>query len=118
MQLLILLHPLCIIAEFAIIMTCLVGDDLLEQYVKNLWARALTDSGSHGLVALFSWMVVKGDTSSVTIIEIVFSGLFAISVDIDHFIAAASLHMQVSCHDIHCQICRLKSCLIAGCHVT
>lgn len=91
--------PWLLAGEVLILVTCLAGDQLLEQISSGVtgatWTKALTDSLTHGLVAFFSWLAVRGEVAPQPLVEMLVCMLMAMAVDSDHFIAARSLNLQV-----------------------
>ncbi|KAH8021539.1 hypothetical protein HPB51_015935 [Rhipicephalus microplus] len=70
-------------------------------YVTGLarlpWLRALADNATHGLIAFLCWVMVSGRTlRKASLLESLLSGLFGCAVDVDHFLAARSLKIEVT----------------------
>ena len=86
-----------VVFEVGILLICLLGDHLLSSPVtKQTLIRAMADSLTHGLVGGISWAVVTNvQLDRQRVLEwIVCMGL-AMSVDVDHFVAAKSLQLKV-----------------------
>lgn len=86
-----------ILADLAILGICVFGDRLLEEpdFTRIGWMRAIIDNSTHGAVGLLSWMVVLGGgCNSHGAQQIFLCGILASLVDIDHFIAAKSIHLK------------------------
>lgn len=62
---------------------------------QSLYHRALADNSAHGLIAFVSWCVASGIRTRKDIMDAILCGLIACSIDVDHFIAAKSLRLQV-----------------------
>jgi hypothetical protein len=76
-----------------------LGDHILVRSTLSEDARAFVDNITHGAIGLLSWHIVTahlGDLSlSMHVCQVVFCGLIASAVDLDHFAAARSLRIQV-----------------------
>ena len=83
--------------EGLLLFICLLGDHLLTNPVtKQPLLRALTDSLTHGLVGGVSWAAVTDvSLNGQQVAECFFCMGLAMAVDLDHFIAAKSLHLKV-----------------------
>ena len=73
------------------VLTCLFGDYLTFTLLKDHSAgfKALSDSSTHGLVALFSWYYIEKSLKNS-----IFCAMVAMLVDLDHFIEAKSLQLH------------------------
>ena len=90
-----------------LLLTCLFGDWLGQSQLlqDKGWARALVDSGTHGSVGAISWLIVligsklwEDDNKRIYLVcEVLLCGMAASFIDIDHFIAAGSFSIKVSC---------------------
>ncbi|KAH7947070.1 hypothetical protein HPB52_007501 [Rhipicephalus sanguineus] len=70
-------------------------------YVTGLcrlpWIRALADNATHGLIAFLCWLMVSGQPlRKASLLDSLLSGLFGCAVDVDHFVAARSLKIEVT----------------------
>ncbi len=77
---------------------CATGDHLLTLPLVNqsLWIRACIDSTTHGLVAVVSWAIISGSTSSGhAIMQSLLCGAIASAIDLDHFWLAGSFTLKV-----------------------
>ena len=88
--------PQTVVWEGLLCGTCVVGDYLLAHGNNAAPVRAITDSLTHGLVAFFSWKIVRPETNWISFIEMVLCLLLAMAIDVDHFIAAQSFDLQVN----------------------
>jgi len=90
---------LCMSAILAIL--CICGDAFVRYRVPgrhrvSLWFYAVSDSAVHAAVASIAWLAVTADhVTLLTILQSALCGLLSSSVDLDHFIAARSLSLQV-----------------------
>ena len=74
---------------------CICGDGLVQRCV-SLWSRALCDSTVHAAVASIAWLAVTVDhVTLLTLLQSSLCGLLSSAVDLDHFIAAGSLSLEV-----------------------
>lgn len=93
-----ILTPVLVIFELSIVSSCIIGDWAISTpiFADRWWFRALADATTHGVVGLLSWAVVLTGQhfSEYPVHEVVVGGMLATSVDIDHFIAAASLSFE------------------------
>ncbi|ESO82880.1 hypothetical protein LOTGIDRAFT_229868 [Lottia gigantea] len=102
--------------ETCLVLACLFGDTFLsvmpmktasvkkqsnstEPYRDtdnfNLWKRSFVDSLTHGLVGLFSWAIVINFVfKGLDVVSLLMSFVVAVSIDLDHFLAAKSLFIQ------------------------
>lgn len=79
-----------------IIITAIIGDYLLQKIVGNL-LRAVADCTTHGLIGTLSWSIVTLHIKNrYSKYEIIFCGIIASLIDLDHFIKARSLQLRVS----------------------
>ena len=76
--------------------TCFVADLLIFVYRNHVLPRVLIDNFSHGIIAAISWLVVSGIRRRRDVLEAVVCWLIASSVDVDHFVMAGSLSLNVS----------------------
>ena len=95
-----LLSPVSIISSLLLPAVCMTGDHLLSyQFIRsNMYRRSLTDSITHGIIGGVSWMIVLGESAlSRSGVTQFFLGIILASVvDVDHFIMARSLKLQVT----------------------
>ena len=64
---------------------------------QRLYHRALANNSAHGVIAFVSWCVASSIGTRKDIMDAILCGLIACSIDVDHFIAAKSLRLQVCC---------------------
>lgn len=76
---------------------CLVADRLLQFSIiqQNDWVRALSDNAVHCVIGMWSWAIVIGVKKKTDFGEIVLAGFLASVIDVDHFLLAGSLSLQV-----------------------
>ena len=74
-----------------IVLTCLFGDYLTFTLLKDHHSvfKALSDSQTHGLIALFSWYYIEKCLKNS-----IFCAMVAMLVDLDHFIEAKSFQLH------------------------
>jgi hypothetical protein len=76
-----------------------LGDHIVERSALPEDMRAVVDNMTHGAIGLLSWHIVTAhlrDLSlSMRVCEVLFCGLIASAVDLDHFAAARSFRIQV-----------------------
>lgn len=84
------------VCEVILLLICLLGDHLLSHPIaKQQLIRAFTDSLTHGLVGGISWAVVTDvQLDRQRIAEGILCLALAMSVDLDHFMAAKSFHLK------------------------
>ncbi|XP_071941187.1 transmembrane protein 267-like [Antedon mediterranea] len=76
---------------------CLTCDHFAQSdFVRrNRVCAALLDTFTHFMIASWMWTIVLGGSiTSKNVFQIVFAGLLASAMDIDHFIAARSIHLK------------------------
>ncbi|GFG34782.1 hypothetical protein Cfor_12045 [Coptotermes formosanus] len=75
-----------------------LGDHIVERSALPEDMRAVVDNMTHGAIGLLSWHIVTAhlrDLSlSMRVCEVLFCGLIASAVDLDHFAAARSFRIQ------------------------
>ena len=73
------------------------GLDVIFLFVQDqsYYHRALADNSAHGAIAFVSWCVVSRIRTRKDVMDAILCGLIACSIDVDHFIAAKSLRLQV-----------------------
>ena len=87
---------LILLYESLLYIICTIGDKLLNPaLVPSGILRAISDSVTHGLVGFFSWAVITGLRSRADLLQCGVSFMLASIIDLDHFIAARSLKLQV-----------------------
>jgi len=85
---------LCIIPMLPVL--CICGD-MCVQHCISRWTRALCDSSVHASVASLAWLAVSADQLTLlTFIQAGLCGFLSTAVDLDHFVAAGSLSLEVS----------------------
>ena len=98
------LNPLRMMTHYGILaVVCLACDKVLSAVgpVKQLAAystlvRCVIDSSSHGLIALYSWLlVVDMEVALWNVVNSIFCAFISCCVDVDHFIAAGSWKLKV-----------------------
>lgn len=72
------------------------GDYLVQNPIaKQSVVVAMTDSLCHGLIAGISWFLVcEGKICRATIFETMTCAILAMTIDVDHFLAARSLNLH------------------------
>ncbi|KAL3885396.1 hypothetical protein ACJMK2_025459 [Sinanodonta woodiana] len=83
--------------ELLLLITCLSGDHImtLSNVKKSIWAAALVDNTTHGVVGSLSWaIVIDIDRDPRKIVACLICFLVSMAVDADHFIAAKSLKLK------------------------
>jgi hypothetical protein len=96
-----------IVATLCLGLVALLGDHIVVRSTLSENVRAFVDNMTHGAIGLLSWHIVTanlGDlTLSMRVCEVVFCGLIASAVDLDHFATARSLRIQVlQPYILHC----------------
>lgn len=91
------LDPIIVVFELLMLLICVLGDRAISSSTLEEWQRALADASTHGAVGALSWAIVCiGQLySDHPLFEVALAGALAVSVDVDHFIAAWSLSIQV-----------------------
>jgi hypothetical protein len=88
-----------IAATLCLGLLALLGDYIVVRSTLSEDVCAFVDNMTHGAIGLLSWHIVTahlGDLSfSMRVCEVMFCGLIASAVDLDHFAAARSLRIQV-----------------------
>lgn len=85
---------LCTISVLPVL--CICGDVYVQRCVSR-WSRALCDNSVHVAVASVAWLAVTVDHVTVfTLLQSGLCGLLSSAVDLDHFVAAGSLSLDVS----------------------
>ncbi|XP_018417814.1 PREDICTED: transmembrane protein C5orf28 homolog [Nanorana parkeri] len=74
---------------------------------QNDWLRAMSDSGTHGVIGMWSWAIVIGLRKRSDFCEVILAGFFACIIDLDHFFQAGSLSLKAALHlsqrpPLHC----------------
>lgn len=89
--------PFVVVFELLMLLICVLGDRAIGSSDLAQWQRALADASTHGAVGAFSWAIVCFGQlySDRPLFEVALSGALAVSVDVDHFIAAWSLSLKV-----------------------
>lgn len=89
-----------IVITFLIVIFAVGGDKLVTK-VDHHVLKAIIDNATHGFIGIFSWAVVVFSLNSIRNLklnhcaEIMGCGVIASLIDLDHFIAARSLSLQV-----------------------
>ena len=79
-----------------------VCGDMYVQRCVSRWSRALCDNAVHAAVASVAWLAVTVDhVTFLTLLQSGLCGLLSSAVDLDHFVAAGSLSLDVSNLSIH-----------------
>lgn len=78
--------------------TALLGDSLLQHsFSKQHFVVAVGDSLTHGIIGALSWAVVCNlKFRRQEVFECILCGALAMSVDVDHFLAAKSLSLKAA----------------------
>ncbi|KAK9498523.1 hypothetical protein O3M35_003139 [Rhynocoris fuscipes] len=91
----------CLILTFSICLTALLGDAILN-VIRLPISRAFTDSLTHGLIGLITWIVVvqlyRGKFLVSKTFEVILSGFIASAIDVDHFIYNRSFDINEALH--------------------
>ena len=94
------LVPLLIL-EILLTCVCLLGDQLLFDLEDGL-LKALSDNITHILISVFSWFIIIYDlktplkeNAQTSLVQCVAAAAIASLIDIDHFIMAKSIHLEV-----------------------
>jgi hypothetical protein len=86
-----------LLGELGLLTVCLFGDEFITDTQHPQWLRAACDTLTHGLVGLLSWfVVVGGQVTYRTSLEMMTCATLASLVDADHFIAAKSLSLSAA----------------------
>ena len=85
---------------FLVVVIALTGDSIVNNYTFPFWPlllKCLTDSSTHFLIAAFSWnyVVISAVNNKSQLAASFLCGLFASSIDVDHFISSGSISLQV-----------------------
>ncbi|KAF0305923.1 Transmembrane protein 267 [Amphibalanus amphitrite] len=77
-----------------LVLTCCVGDLALHLTAAAgpCWPRAVLDTATHGLVALFTWTAVTWSTVSWRLAAL--AGFCGAVIDLDHALMAGSLNIE------------------------
>ncbi|WAR29641.1 TM267-like protein, partial [Mya arenaria] len=85
------------VLEVSLLLTCFLGDHLLTHPVTNQrYLVAIGDSLTHGFVGAISWVIVIDAKNRHDIAQCLLCLMFAMAVDVDHFIAAKSLSLEAA----------------------
>jgi hypothetical protein len=88
-----------ITATLCVGLVALLGDYVVERSNLPDDVRAVVDNMTHGAIGLLSWHIVTAHLGHLSLCmrlcEVLFCGLIASAVDLDHFAAARSLRIQV-----------------------
>ena len=94
------LAPLLIL-EILLVGVCLVGDQLLTDLEDGL-LKALSDNITHILIGVLSWFIIIYNVKTVlsenlqtSLAQCVAAAAISSLIDIDHFIMAKSIHLEV-----------------------
>ena len=71
------------------------GLDAIFLSMENVHLRAIFDNFTHGIISCISWCIVSEIRTPRDVIDAFSSGIIACSLDVDHFVAAKSLNLQV-----------------------
>ena len=94
--------PKTIVLELLLIGICILDDpSFVSAFIsENPLSRAAVDSGTHGVIAAVSWLLVTNLQMNMrNLTEVFLSGVLGMVIDTDHFIAAGSLSLNVSSRD-------------------
>jgi len=84
---------LCTIAMLPLLSVC--GDVFVQRCVSRS-SRALCDNSVHAAVAVVAWLSVTVDrVTLLTLLQSALCGFLSSAVDLDHFLAAGSLSLDV-----------------------
>merc|ERR1712012_974955 len=113
-----------IVLECFLLSVCLIGDHILFTCQDSV-IKAVSDNLTHASVGLISWIIIIF-RSSMSIISnvktncswILAAGLLSSLIDLDHFVAAHSLHLDNATHLtsrplLHCSLIPLIFLLLS-----
>lgn len=82
---------------FTVVVSTLGDKVVAHEYLGNfLWLRAAADNVTHGLVGLICWMAACGPRCfPASLREGILCGFIACALDVDHFVAAGSVKIEV-----------------------
>lgn len=87
------------VATLCVGLVALLGDHVVAQNTLSQDVRAVADNLTHGAIGLISWHVVTthfvDHSFTAHLWEVVLCGLLASAVDLDHFVAARSVRIEV-----------------------
>lgn len=87
-----------VIMSIAIGLVSVIGDKNSEDQTNRL-VSAVCDNGTHTLIGAFTWIamfVMKTSNANIQFLcEVFFCGLLSSLIDLDHFVAAKSIHLKV-----------------------
>ncbi|CAM4669149.1 unnamed protein product [Lepidochelys kempii] len=85
-----------VISSLGLGMFCFIADRLLQfPFIQQHdWLRALSDNGVHGVVGVWSWVIVIGLRKKSDFSEVILAGFLSSVIDVDHFFLAHSLSLQ------------------------
>lgn len=81
---------------FTVVVSTLGDQVVAHEYLGNfLWLRAAADNVTHGLVGLICWVAACGPRCfPASLREGILCGFIACALDVDHFVAAASVKIE------------------------
>ncbi|XP_038259454.1 transmembrane protein 267 [Dermochelys coriacea] len=87
-----------VISSLGLGMFCFIADRLLQfPFIQqHNWLRALSDNGVHGVVGVWSWVIVIGLRKKSDFSEVILAGFLSSVIDVDHFFLAHSLSLQAA----------------------
>ena len=94
--------PKTIVLELLLVGICILDDpSVIPIFIsENPLSRAAVDSVTHGFIAAVSWLLVTDLQMNMrNLTEVFLSGVLGMVIDIDHFVAAGSLSLNVSARD-------------------
>jgi hypothetical protein len=87
------------VATVCVGLAALLGDRVVAQNSLLQEMRAVADNMTHGAIGLLSWHIVTGHLADLSFTarfwEVALCGLLASAIDLDHFVAARSLRIEV-----------------------
>ena len=80
-----------------LVVSCLCFDYALTlpQVHEHDVRQALVDNAGHGCIASISWWILVGKRTLRDKLEVLCCGILSSAVDVDHFISAGSVELQV-----------------------
>nr|XP_032636720.1 transmembrane protein 267 isoform X3 [Chelonoidis abingdonii] len=85
-----------VISSLGLGIFCFIADRLLQfSFIQQHdWLRALSDNAVHGMVGIWSWVIVIGLRKKSDFSEVILAGFLSSVIDVDHFFLARSLSLQ------------------------
>ena len=81
-----------------VLSVAIVGDCLVDVFTSHSLLKCISDNGTHFMIAVISWIFIEEtNLSSIPLGSLLLCGMMASIIDLDHFIAARSFSIHVSC---------------------